>query len=35
VDYTYKEDFFQKFANNLGNAIVNKLDMSLNDFSLR
>lgn len=35
VDYTYKEDFFQKFANNLGNAIVNHLDMSLNDFSLR
>lgn len=35
VDYTYEEDFFQKFANNLGNAIVNHLNMSLNDFSLR
>jgi protease-4 len=35
IDYTYKEDFFEKFANNLGSAIVNKLDTSMNGYSLK
>ena len=35
IDYTYKEDFFQKFANNLGSAIVNRLDTSMNGYSLK